>query len=41
MEKKIERILTQEEKERTKRQKLIQGWDQEAGRTKELLAAAF
>ncbi|MHA1562604.1 MAG: ThiF family adenylyltransferase [Promethearchaeota archaeon] len=29
MEKKIERILTQEEKERTKRQKLIQGWDQE------------
>ena len=26
---KRERILTQEEKERTKRQKLIQGWDQE------------
>lgn len=27
--KKSERILSQEEKERTKRQKLIQGWDQE------------
>ncbi|QEE16179.1 ThiF family adenylyltransferase [Promethearchaeum syntrophicum] len=29
MEIKHERILSQEEKERTKRQKLIQGWDQE------------